>query len=72
MLEWHDMGIEYSDNATDVANEMITTVAEDYCQEHADMTLARLDFSRLGSETTGKVEPSKKKKRTRRVRRAKK
>ena len=72
VLEWHDMGIEYPENATDVANEMITTVAEDYCQEHADMTLARLDFSRLESERTGKVEPSKRNKRTSRVRREKK
>jgi len=70
VLEWHDMGIGYTENATDVANEMITTVAEDYCQEHADMTLARLDFSRLGSETT--ENPAKKKRPTAKVRAAKK
>jgi hypothetical protein len=65
VLEWHDMGITYPGNATAIANEMITTVAEDYCQEHADSTLARLDFSGLGPDTTTKVRRPTKRKRAR-------
>lgn len=52
ILEWHYLGIEYSDNATRVGHEMIAGVIENYCDEHADEMLQRLDFSRLSSATT--------------------
>lgn len=55
VLEWHYLGVdlepEDSSNATFVAHEMIAGVIEHYCDEHADETLQRLDFSRLSSAT---------------------
>ncbi len=53
VLEWHYLGIEYADNATIVAYEMITTGTSNYCDEHADEVLKRLDFSSLSSATIG-------------------
>jgi hypothetical protein len=52
VLEWHHTGTEYGGNATVVANEMILGVAEDFCEDHANETLERLDFSNLASVTS--------------------
>jgi hypothetical protein len=51
VLEWHNMSLQYGGNHTLIANEVITCVTDQYCDEHARMMFERLDFGQLGTST---------------------
>jgi hypothetical protein len=52
VIEWHDTSVDGGGNATFVASKMIECAIENYCEEHGDEALDRLDFSQLASATT--------------------
>ena len=56
VVEWHDMRVSNEDpnsNATGIANEVIQTALEGYCDKCGPDQLARLDFSQLSRSTFG-------------------
>jgi hypothetical protein len=53
-LNWVDLSDEGEYPALLVAHEMVAGATEDYCEEHGQEFLGRLDFSQLGRATASK------------------